>query len=202
MMKTTIEQRELLETLKKRFEAKVERHEGIVWEDVASRLSEYPEKIASLALMEESGGEVELLDQDERGAYRFFDCAPRARRDDATSATMRHRAERGRPMLRCQAPRRWQRRWESSSWTKSSTASCRASVPSTTRARAGSGHPPKYATWAERFSETGAMGGPSSTTTGRSRTTAGAAFAHCFACEGEHPPRFMEHEAGSDQQPL
>ena len=76
MMKTTIEQRELLETLKKRFEAKVERHEGIVWEDVASRLSEYPEKIASLALMEESGGEVELLDQDERGAYRFFDCAP------------------------------------------------------------------------------------------------------------------------------
>ncbi len=76
MMKTASEYSKLLETLKRRFEAKAERHEGIMWEDVASRLNEYPQKIASLALMEESGGEVELLAQDEHGAYLFFDCAP------------------------------------------------------------------------------------------------------------------------------
>ncbi len=75
-MKTTIEQRELLKTLKRRFEAKAERHAGIVWEDVASRLVEHPEALASLARMEASGGEVELLACDEIGAYLFFDCAP------------------------------------------------------------------------------------------------------------------------------
>ena len=75
-MKSTTEYTELLETLEQRFQAHPERHAGIVWEDVVSRLEHNREKVASLARMEESGGEVDLLCCDEGGAYLFFDCAP------------------------------------------------------------------------------------------------------------------------------
>ncbi|MCK9547484.1 MAG: DUF4256 domain-containing protein [Sphaerochaeta sp.] len=76
-MSTTIEQRKLLEILQTRFESHPERHGDFHWPDIKSRLIQHPEKMASLALMEESGGHVDVLAHDRKsGAYIFFDCAP------------------------------------------------------------------------------------------------------------------------------
>ena len=67
----------LLETLQKRFEANKNRHEGIQWEKVLARLEAKPEKLASLAEMERTGGEPDVVGYDAKtGEYLFYDCAP------------------------------------------------------------------------------------------------------------------------------
>jgi hypothetical protein len=72
------EQREkLLQTLQARFEKHRGRHEKIAWAKVQARLETKAEKLWSLAEMENTGGEPDVVGQDPKtGEYLFFDCAP------------------------------------------------------------------------------------------------------------------------------
>lgn len=66
----------LLELLQTRFEKHPERHAGIKWQDVATRLVSHPEKLWSLKQMEQSGGEPDVVGIEESsGAFVFYDCA-------------------------------------------------------------------------------------------------------------------------------
>jgi hypothetical protein len=87
MPKATLseEQRdELLGVLKARFEKNKHRHKGFEWAKVQSRLKANPEKMRSLNEMEKSGGEPDVVGQDEKtGEYIFYDCSaesPKGRR--------------------------------------------------------------------------------------------------------------------------
>lgn len=67
----------LLETLQARFEQHMHRHAGIAWADVQARLEASTEKLVALHAMESTGGEPDVVGQDEAtGAYIFMDCAP------------------------------------------------------------------------------------------------------------------------------
>lgn len=68
---------DLLEILKRRFDANPARHRGIAWADVEARLAAQPKKLKSLAAMEETGGEPDVIGRDARtGAVIFCDCSP------------------------------------------------------------------------------------------------------------------------------
>jgi hypothetical protein len=68
---------ELLEALKARFEDNTHRHEGLRWTDVRARLEADPDKLWTLGEMERTGGEPDVVEEDERaGEYLFYDCAP------------------------------------------------------------------------------------------------------------------------------
>jgi hypothetical protein len=70
---------ELLAVLKNRFEKNLPRHQGIAWADVKSRLEANPEKLWSLHEMEKTGGEPDVVRQDEpSGDYLFIDCSPQS----------------------------------------------------------------------------------------------------------------------------
>ena len=75
---------ELLNTLKARFEKNKDRHKGIEWAKVKAKLEAHAEKLWSLQVMEETGGEPDVVAYDERtGEYTFYDCAaesPKGRR--------------------------------------------------------------------------------------------------------------------------
>jgi hypothetical protein len=75
---------ELLRTLKARFEKNMNRHKGIEWEKVQARLEAKIENLWSLNEMERTGGEPDVVDQDEKsGEYIFYDCSaesPKGRR--------------------------------------------------------------------------------------------------------------------------
>ncbi len=75
---------ELLATLKRRFEKHPSRHKGLDWEQVQARLDADPAKLWSLAEMERTGGEPDVVGHDKKsGEYVFFDCAsesPKGRR--------------------------------------------------------------------------------------------------------------------------
>ncbi len=67
---------ELLTTLKDRFEKNMSRHEGLKWPDVAKRIESNAAKLASLAEMERTGGEPDVVGFDKKtGEYIFFDCS-------------------------------------------------------------------------------------------------------------------------------
>jgi hypothetical protein len=72
------EQREkLLKTLETRFEKNVNRHKGIDWAKVKSKLESNAEKLWSLGEMERTGGEPDVVGHDKKtGEYIFFDCSP------------------------------------------------------------------------------------------------------------------------------
>ncbi len=62
--------------LRARFEGHPDRHEGIAWEAVERRLEANPEKLSSLAAMEASGGEPDVVGVDAAtGEIVFYDCA-------------------------------------------------------------------------------------------------------------------------------
>ena len=71
------EQKEaLLETLKGRFVKNKSRHPGMEWAAVQKRLEAAGEKLWSLHQMELTGGEPDVVGQDEgSGAYLFYDCS-------------------------------------------------------------------------------------------------------------------------------
>lgn len=83
-MITTKQKDELLKTLKTRFEKNMNRHKGINWSDVESRLEANPEKLWSLNEMEETGGEPDVISYDKKTKeYNFNDCSeesPKGRR--------------------------------------------------------------------------------------------------------------------------
>lgn len=67
---------ELLGTLQARFEKSMNRHQGLVWAKVQSRLEANPEKLRSLDEMERTGGEPDVIGQDKKtGEYIFADCS-------------------------------------------------------------------------------------------------------------------------------
>lgn len=66
----------LLEALRARFEKNLARHPGLEWAKVQARLAARPEKLWSLSEMERTGGEPDVVGQDEgTGEYIFYDCA-------------------------------------------------------------------------------------------------------------------------------
>lgn len=67
---------ELLKALKARFEKNMTRHKGLDWANVQTRLDAPAEKIWSLAEMEKTGGEPDVVGHDKKtGEYIFFDCS-------------------------------------------------------------------------------------------------------------------------------
>jgi hypothetical protein len=85
-MKLSAEQgEELLKTLKARFEKNMQRHEGLDWAKVQAKLEANPEKLWSLHEMERTGGEPDVVGQDDKtGEIIFYDCSaesPKGRRN-------------------------------------------------------------------------------------------------------------------------
>lgn len=83
-MTAMLEREQLLSVLKARFEKNLRRHEGIEWDQVHARLQRGDEKLRCLGEMERTGGEPDVVRQDEStGEYIFYDCAaesPKGRR--------------------------------------------------------------------------------------------------------------------------
>ncbi|MDZ5451902.1 DUF4256 domain-containing protein [Labrys sp. ZIDIC5] len=75
---------DLLDVLKARFDANMKRHKGLEWVKVQARLEAKPEKLRSLAEMERTGGEPDVIGEDPAtGDYVFCDCSaetPKGRR--------------------------------------------------------------------------------------------------------------------------
>ncbi len=68
---------ELIATLKARFTKNMARHQGIDWAAVEARLTASPAKLTSLAQMEQTGGEPDVIGHDPAtGAFHFCDFAP------------------------------------------------------------------------------------------------------------------------------
>jgi hypothetical protein len=65
---------ELLATLKARFDANQARHQGLVWAKVQARLEPKPNKLWSLAEMERTGGEPDVVGV-KSGEFVFMDCS-------------------------------------------------------------------------------------------------------------------------------
>ena len=67
---------QLLAVLKARFDANKARHPGLVWAKVQARLEARPDKLWSLAAMERTGGEPDVVGHDKKsGEYICFDCS-------------------------------------------------------------------------------------------------------------------------------
>jgi hypothetical protein len=67
---------ELLRALKARFEKNMNRHKGLEWAQVQAKLEADAEKLWSLNKMEQTGGEPDVIDGDNKtGEYIFNDCS-------------------------------------------------------------------------------------------------------------------------------
>jgi hypothetical protein len=80
------EQREdMFGILKARFEENMNRHKGLEWPKVQTRIEANPEKLWSLNEMERTGGEPDVVGYDKKtGEYVFYDCSaesPKGRRN-------------------------------------------------------------------------------------------------------------------------
>ena len=86
MSKSLTQHKELLGILKARFEKNMNRHKGIEWAAIQTKLEANPEKLRSLDKMEETGGEPDVvvgIGNKKTGEYIFYDCAaesPKGRR--------------------------------------------------------------------------------------------------------------------------
>src|SRR5262250_3175787 len=70
------EHKELLSTLKARFEKNMNRHKGLEWAKVQAKLEVDTEKLWSLNEMERTGGEPDVVGHDRKtGEYTFYDCS-------------------------------------------------------------------------------------------------------------------------------
>jgi hypothetical protein len=73
-----------LQQFKARFEKNGHRHKGIKWSDVQAKLEARPGKLKSLAQMEETGGEPDVIGTDKKtGEFLIVDCSeesPKGRR--------------------------------------------------------------------------------------------------------------------------
>lgn len=77
------EQREeILKTLKARFEKNMDRHKGLKWADVETRLKAKADSLWSLNEMETTGGEPDVVGQDKKtGEIIFYDCSVESPKD-------------------------------------------------------------------------------------------------------------------------
>jgi hypothetical protein len=70
------EREDLLGILKARFEKHPQRHKGLAWSQVQTRLEANAEKLWSLHEMERTGGEPDVVAHEKKtGEYIFYDCA-------------------------------------------------------------------------------------------------------------------------------
>jgi hypothetical protein len=70
------ERNDLLKTLKARFEKNMQRHKGLEWKSVQTKLEANLGKLRSLNEMERTGGEPDVAGLDNKsGEYIFFDCS-------------------------------------------------------------------------------------------------------------------------------
>ncbi len=66
-----------LSILRVRFEKNLNRHKGIEWAKFQAKLENSPEKLWSLAEMERTGGEPDVVGFDKKtGEFIFYDCSP------------------------------------------------------------------------------------------------------------------------------
>lgn len=71
------ETEELLSMLENRFRMNMNRHKGLVWDDIRSKLDSRPEMVRALSEMERTGGEPDVIGRDKKtGKYIFCDCSP------------------------------------------------------------------------------------------------------------------------------
>jgi hypothetical protein len=74
----------LLNTLQERFEKNMNRHKGLSWEKIKTKLEANPQKLWSLHQMENTGGEPDVIGFEKKtGAHLFYDCSaetPKGRR--------------------------------------------------------------------------------------------------------------------------
>ncbi|MBV9731875.1 MAG: DUF4256 domain-containing protein [Verrucomicrobia bacterium] len=79
------QRKELLGAVKARFEKNMNRHKGLDWAKVQTRLEVNPGKLWSLNEMERTGGEPDVVGHDKKtGEYIFCDCSaetPKGRRN-------------------------------------------------------------------------------------------------------------------------
>lgn len=96
------QRKELLATLKDRFDEHLHRHKGLQWESVRQRLESDPDKLWSLNEMERTGGEPDVIGHDKKtDEYLFVDCSmesPAGRRSvcydrQALEARKKHKPE-------------------------------------------------------------------------------------------------------------
>lgn len=66
----------LLSSLQVRFEKNMSRHKGIEWSKVQARLESQPDKLRSLAAMDQTGGEPDVVGHDGKTKeFIFVDCS-------------------------------------------------------------------------------------------------------------------------------
>ncbi len=74
----------LIDILKIRFEKNMDRHPGLTWADIQTKLEANPAKLWSLNEMERTGGEPDVVSIDEQtNEFIYFDCSaesPKGRR--------------------------------------------------------------------------------------------------------------------------
>ena len=102
-LELSLEQREeLLGILKNRFEKNMNRHDGIEWTSVQTKLEENVDKLWSLLEMERTEGEPDVVGYDkENNEYIFMDCSaesPKGRRSvcydhEALESRKKHKPE-------------------------------------------------------------------------------------------------------------
>src|SRR5687768_13212049 len=74
--------KELLQTLKTRFEKNMSRHKGLEWAEVQAKLEANPGKLWSLDDMETTGGEPDVVGYDKKtDEYVFYDCSVETPKD-------------------------------------------------------------------------------------------------------------------------
>src|SRR5688572_13028260 len=97
---TADQTKELLKTLKARFEKNMNRHKGLDWAKVQARLEANAGKLWSLNAMESTGGEPDVVGFDKKtGEFIFYDCSaesPKERRsicydDEALASRKEHK---------------------------------------------------------------------------------------------------------------
>ena len=73
---------EQLKTLQARFEKNMDRHKGLVWAKVQTKLEENADKLWSLNERERTGGEPDVVGYDQTtGEYIFYDCSAESPKD-------------------------------------------------------------------------------------------------------------------------
>lgn len=94
------QQKELIKTLKTRFDKNMNLHKNIDWTAVQKKLEANVEKLWSLSQMEATGGEPDVVGQDKKtGEFIFYDCSaesPKGRRsfcydDEALASRKEHK---------------------------------------------------------------------------------------------------------------
>jgi hypothetical protein len=66
---------ELIQRLKDRFESNMNRHKGLDWKKIETKLKGNTDKLLSLFQMEQTGGEPDVVGY-ENDQYVFYDCSP------------------------------------------------------------------------------------------------------------------------------